>query len=128
VDRDQRERTTRPTAFSVARRISSAELYLSGELDLASCAATSEAIDELIDEGCRLLTVSLDRVTFMDASGIGALVRGQRRLEAVGGTFALSCESPQPRRLLRLTGMEQVFHLRRGQGRVQAVPPLQMGH
>ena len=54
------------------------------------------------------VVVDLSGVTFMDSSGIGALVSGRRRL-AEGAGMRLVCTQPTVVRLFELTGLTAVF-------------------
>ena len=54
---------------------------LHGELDVASAAALSNSLVELAGS---TLVVDLSGLSFMDSSGIGALVRARNRIKAMG--------------------------------------------
>ena len=93
----------------MSRHAMSVELHLSGELDCASTPLLLWEVDKLLEEGLRLLRLNLDAVTFMDAAALGALVHVRNRLDQHQGVLEVSCRSAQPRRLLRLTGLDEVF-------------------
>lgn len=79
-----------------------------GTLDVATVLVLRDAIGSAADAGPQRLVVDLGGVDFMDSSGIGAVVRGLRHCQALGVAFALRCSSPQPLRLLRMTGLDRV--------------------
>lgn len=87
---------------------STAVLAVSGELDIAGVEEFLEHGDKLVHSGAAVLTVDLADVTFIDSSGIGALVRlrtsvrdGQRlRLDDVPRSVA---------RVLEITGLTDLF-------------------
>jgi anti-sigma B factor antagonist len=55
----------------------------------------------------------LDQVTFIDATGLGALVGAARRAAAHGTTLHVICSRPQTRNLLQLTGLDRRLGLSR---------------
>jgi anti-sigma B factor antagonist len=79
---------------------------LRGELDLAVEQALRELlIDTVAELGPRQIVVDLMHVTFVDSTGIGALVAGFRAARAVGTTFTVRHAAPFVLRQLRLTGL-----------------------
>ncbi|MEV5957897.1 STAS domain-containing protein [Streptomyces sp. NPDC051987] len=83
-------------------------LALSGELDFPAGARAAAVTDGLLLGG-RDLTVDLTRVGFMDAGGLGMLLRLRLRVVADGGVLGLCGVRPQVRRVLQLTETEARF-------------------
>jgi anti-sigma B factor antagonist len=79
---------------------------VAGEIDISSVAQLRERLYELADNGGTLI-VDLNRVTFIDSAGLGALVGTARRAAENGGSLYAVCAQPQPRRLLWLTGVDK---------------------
>ncbi|HEX5303290.1 MAG TPA: STAS domain-containing protein [Streptosporangiaceae bacterium] len=79
---------------------------VAGEIDISSAAQLRERLYELADNGGTLI-VDLNRVTFIDSAGLGALVGTARRAAENGGSLYAVCAQPQPRRLLWLTGVDK---------------------
>ena len=79
---------------------------VAGEIDIASVAQLRERLYELAGNGGTLI-VDLNRVTFIDSAGLGALVGTARRAAENGGSLYAVCAQPQPRRLLWLTGVDK---------------------
>jgi anti-sigma B factor antagonist len=79
---------------------------VAGEIDISSVARLRERLYELADDGGTLI-VDLNRVTFIDSAGLGALVGTARRAAEHGGSLYAVCAQPQPRRLLWLTGVDK---------------------
>jgi anti-sigma B factor antagonist len=65
-----------------------------------------ECLFELADSG-RTLIVDLNRVTFIDSAGLGALVGVAGRADAHGGSLHAVCARLPTRRLLWLTGVDR---------------------
>lgn len=83
-------------------------LALVGEVDIAST-------QDLIDAGRRCLgeadavELDLDRLTFIDSSGLGALVLLRNEANAQGKALRLANVPPSTHRLLRITGLDRTF-------------------
>jgi anti-anti-sigma factor len=82
---------------------------LSGELDVTGIDELWTTLDGLVDAGGRLVRVDLAELDFLDAAGLGILVRAHRRLSAVGGRLVLTGVRPAQRRLLEITGLDRVL-------------------
>jgi anti-sigma B factor antagonist len=79
---------------------------VTGEIDISTVARLRERLFELADNGGTLI-VDLNRVTFIDSAGLGALVGTARRAAAHGGSLHAICAQPQPRKLLWMTGVDR---------------------
>jgi anti-sigma B factor antagonist len=77
---------------------------LSGELDMASAPALSDALGPIVDE-CRRLTLDLEDLTFIDSSGIRAFVELSSRLDG-SGPLVLTNVSDGVHRLLEIVGLD----------------------
>lgn len=80
-------------------------VMVDGEMDLQ----VLPLLPDLLGVVAPHVAVTLDRVTFMDASALGALVRMQREALSAGGCARLVSPSRAVRRLLLLTGTRSVF-------------------
>ena len=56
-------------------------LLLSGELDMASAPALEEALQQLCEAGAQELVLDLRELSFMDSSGLNAIVKGRALCE-----------------------------------------------
>jgi anti-sigma B factor antagonist len=81
-----------------------------GEIDISTVTRLRERLFELADAG-RPLIVDLERVTFIDSAGLGALIGADRRAAAHGGRLHAVCGRPQTRKLLTLTGVDRRINL-----------------
>jgi anti-sigma B factor antagonist len=84
-------------------------LELTGELDLAQAPALAGAITEVLETGCRRLIVDLRGLSFLDASGLQALLTANRSARARGGQVSLVPGCFQVQRLFELTGADSRF-------------------
>ncbi|WP_406438492.1 STAS domain-containing protein [Streptomyces sp. NBC_00631] len=83
-------------------------LALSGELDFPAC-SRAVAVTGPLALGGRDLTADLTQVWFMDAGGLGMLMRLRQRVVAGGGAMDLRGARPQVQRVLELTGADGRF-------------------
>jgi anti-sigma B factor antagonist len=83
---------------------------LVGEIDFAAVAGLRERLFALTASG-RQVVADLDRVSFIDAAGIGVLAGAARRAAVHGSTLHVVCARRQTRRLFRLTGLDRVVSL-----------------
>ena len=67
---------------------------VTGEIDISTVAPLRERLFELADSGGTLI-VDLNRVTFIDSVGLGALVGTARRVAKHGGSLHAVCSRPQ---------------------------------
>lgn len=82
---------------------------LSGELDLFTAETFRQAVDaELAKDGCTNLVLVLKNVTFIDSSGIGAILGRYRLIQARGGRVIAAGLRPPVRRLLEMSGVLRV--------------------
>ncbi len=84
-----------------------AVVRLPAEVDLGSVSALrDELLSALNRDGAHLVIDALD-VTFMDSSGINALVRARQRAERLDGSLHVVSDSPSVRRILQITQLDR---------------------
>lgn len=89
-----------------------AVVAVEGELDIATVPELQREIEPLWARPLNVLTVDLERVEFMDSSGLRTLNELRTRAEERDVTFALFGVQPTVRRVLDITGMTSFFELR----------------
>jgi anti-anti-sigma factor len=81
---------------------------LSGEVDFTTAGAVQSALLAMILPGGGAVVADLSRITFLDSSGLGALVQAHRTATEQD-TRLLVVASEPVRKLLRLTGLDTVL-------------------
>jgi anti-sigma B factor antagonist len=76
-----------------------------GEIDISTATKLRECLFELAASG-RPLVADLDQVSFIDSTGLAALVGTAKRAAAHGGSLHAVCARPKTRQLFRLTGLD----------------------
>jgi anti-sigma B factor antagonist len=82
---------------------------LVGSLDIATSPTVRAALTSASERGNHRLIVDLTKVDFLDSTGLGALIGGQRRAKEFNGEVRLVAKEGQILRLLRITGLLKVF-------------------
>ena len=88
-----------------------ATLFVRGRLDAVSAQEVKGQLQELAQAGHVELIVCLREVSFIDSSGLAALVSGLKATRQAGGTLKLASLCEQARTVFRLTMLERVFEI-----------------
>lgn len=87
-------------------------LSISGELDhhgaRAAMSAISARIDVALPAECVL---DMSGVTFMDSSGIAVILKTQRRMAELSGSFSVENVPPQAMRVLDAAGIGRIVSI-----------------
>ncbi len=82
---------------------------LTGEIDVYTSPKVKDAIGELIDQGHYNLVINLEKVRYIDSTGLGVLIGGLKRVREYGGTVHLVCTNPQIKKIFDITGLVKIF-------------------
>lgn len=83
-----------------------ARVRVTGEVDVSTSARVQEAIEQAVTlEGVQRVIVDLGAVTFLDSSGMTALVIGRRRAQDNGVALMVDHAGRQVRRVLEIAGL-----------------------
>lgn len=99
------ERVTPPPAEGVI------VLEFAGELDLAVHGRFASIVDEVVAESPRAVVADLTGSEFMDSTMLRELLRAHSALQDVGSTLVVAGSQPPVRRLLELTGTDEMLAL-----------------
>lgn len=80
-----------------------------GELDLATAPALRQQLQHEARHTRGQVIADLAGVTFIDASGLGALIAADRRARGFGGGLRLAACAPKVIRLLRAARLDRRF-------------------
>jgi anti-sigma B factor antagonist len=101
------------TGFSVERHRDgdAVVLALGGELDLETAPGLRHRLQEALAERPATVVVDLERLAFLDSTGISVLVEALKQSERQGGRLLLRRPSPAIHRVLEITGLLELFGL-----------------
>ena len=80
-----------------------------GEIDISTAPRLRELLIDLVSKGSYQLVVNMDKVEFVDSTGLGVLVGGLKRVRAHDGSLDLVCTREPILRIFRITGLTEVF-------------------
>jgi anti-anti-sigma factor len=83
-------------------------LFVEGELDIATGPSLVEGANALLTRSAPSCLLDLEGVSFVDSSGLQAILIVQKRVEARGGSLALAGARDQVLRLLEISGVDQL--------------------
>jgi anti-sigma B factor antagonist len=82
---------------------------VNGEVDAVSAPSLRARLVELVAEGKVNLIVDLDKVGFLDSSGLGALIGAVKQARAQNGDLAVICTRQHILKVFEITGLAKVF-------------------
>ncbi len=82
-----------------------------GILDGTKVQHIRQEINSIINAGAAIVLIDLANVTFMDSSGLGALVIALKAVRTAGGKLFLCSVNDQVKLLFELTSMDRVFEV-----------------
>lgn len=83
----------------------------SGEIDVYNSFEFKKIVEDLIDTGSRQIIIDLEKVHYVDSSGLGALINQRTKMQKAGGDLFLVKISDQIRSVLELTKMTVFFKI-----------------
>ena len=81
----------------------------SGRIDLSSSPEVKQRFADAVAQGRPHLIVDLGDVSFIDSSGLGALISGLKAARAAGGYLRIVRPNDQARMILELTTLHRVL-------------------
>ena len=96
---------------SLDRDADTATVALRGEVDVLTVDQVRVALTDAIADRPRAIVVDLADLTFIDSTGLGALVFGFQRARDAGIAFRLARASRGVRQVLVLSGLLEVVEL-----------------
>jgi anti-sigma B factor antagonist len=85
-------------------------VHVDGEVDLAAVEELRAAIDEArTTPGAEVIELDLAGVTFIDSSGVGAIVLASRAVADANQTMRIGARSAVVERVLEVSGLEEAL-------------------
>jgi anti-sigma B factor antagonist len=95
-----------------SRTVESFEIIeVGGEIDVYTAPKLREAIVAAVDAGHIRLIIDVQRVDFLDSTGLGVLVGALKRVRADGGSLDIVCTQERILKIFEITGLDKVFGL-----------------
>ena len=90
-----------------------AVLTLRGEIDVYTAPRMRQAIVDLVDAGSLTVVIDMDKVDFLDSTGLGVLVEGLKRVRTRGGTLSIVITQDKILKIFDITGLNKAFPIHR---------------
>lgn len=84
---------------------------IEGEVDVYTSMDLKKALNKLIDEGQLQLIINLDKVSYMDSSGLGTLVAVLKKIKKENGALKIINLSPSIKKIFELTRLTKFFEI-----------------
>lgn len=86
-------------------------IEIRGEIDVYTSPSVKNTINELIENGCFNLIISLENVRYIDSTGLGVLIGAIKRVREHDGRIVLVCNNVQIRKIFAITGLVKIFEI-----------------
>lgn len=83
-----------------------------GRLNMVSAGRLRDALGELASSGTHRIVVDLAETTFLDSSGLGALIAGLKSARQAGGDLRVARPTPEVLSVFELTNLDKVLRPR----------------
>src|SRR5215469_7034387 len=80
-----------------------------GEIDVYTAPRLRELLIDQVNDGKHQIVVNMEKVEFLDSTGLGVLVGGLKRVRAHDGSLDLVCTQERILKIFRITGLTKVF-------------------
>ena len=97
--------------IEVADTTSPTTVVLTGEIDIATSRRVREALIAISNSGENKVVVDMTNVTFVDSTGLSALVGPLKRFRSMNGEIVLRSPTKGVRKVLEISGLTRVFSI-----------------
>ena len=84
-------------------------LTVSGEIDMQSSTVLREVLTDLIETGSHLVVINMGGVTFLDSTGLKALIYARKQIREHRGSLRLVALRSGPAKVIEITGLSDMF-------------------
>jgi len=107
---EMRETAPTPTRSTV-KKLRPNVLQLEGEIDLHLSPEVAESLRLMVAKKPQVLVVDLEKVTYMDSSGLAVLIEAMQNVQKYGGKFALASVQESVKHIFEIARLDQVFQI-----------------
>jgi anti-sigma B factor antagonist len=83
-----------------------------GRLTMASARQMREILTDLVGQGTTRIVVDMQETSFLDSSGLGALIAGLKSARQAGGDLRIARPTPAVMTVFTLTNLDKVLRPR----------------
>jgi len=96
------------SGFEIIASTDDGMVRVAGEVDAATADQIADAVAEVLDTRLEVV-LDLSQVTYMDSSGLRALILCRQAAEGRSARFEIGSTSPEVARLLEITGLAETL-------------------
>lgn len=82
-----------------------------GEVDVHSAPELHDRLIQVLNSGAASVVVDLSWLSFIDSTGLGALVAARNHANDSGASLRLVCKTERLLKVFRITGLHEVFKI-----------------
>lgn len=86
-----------------------AVLRCDGRLNMVAAPALRACIEQSVEAGHARVVVDLEKISFIDSSGLGSLIAGLKKARQAGGNLRIAAATEQVLTVLKLTNLDRVL-------------------
>ncbi len=84
-------------------------IALQGRISLTEGDVLRQTLHDLVKKGQKKIVLDLQKVSYLDSSGIGQLVNGYKAIKKHGGQIKTIRLTPRVKEIIRVTNLSAVF-------------------
>src|SRR5947208_10948470 len=84
-------------------------IALRGEIDVYTAPLLRQKIVDLVDAGSLNIVVDMEKVDFLDSTGLGVLVEGLKRVRTRNGNLSIVVTQDKILKIFDITGLNKAF-------------------
>jgi anti-sigma B factor antagonist len=84
-------------------------LTLRGEIDVYTAPRLRQAIVDVVDGGAQHVVLDMEKVEFLDSTGLGVMVEGLKRISGRDGTLSVVATQDKILKIFDITGLNKAF-------------------
>lgn len=84
-------------------------LDVAGDVDVYSAPRLERVLSRKVEQGASRIVLNLEKVAFLDSSGLAVMIGGARRARERRGNLVLAGPRAQVERILRITDLDKVL-------------------
>ena len=86
-------------------------VYPKGRVNMEVASEIEDALNQLIDEGCRFLIVNMKDIEYMSTPGFRVIIATLRRITSMGGTFRICEIRPSVKRIFEILELQHLIDI-----------------
>lgn len=84
---------------------------LEGEIDVYTSIQLKQEITQIISQGAKFIVLNLEKVDYLDSTGLGLLIGALKRLRENQGNLIIVSPSVRIVRVFEITGLYKIFNI-----------------